>query len=249
LTQKIDKNFYDTLKILNSSKNIYYCCTQGTMLGLLRDGDLLPWDTDIDIIISTNKIGYEELINLMKSNGFKGGFNRKFRPGLPVMKFYRSGGRVVEFITYLKNSKDEYCLEWFECEIPQIYENLKLYQKFIYKFLKIIGRTPYQEVQVGLKPCLYVENKFKRVLCCALKNFFLSINSINIWLRKLVNLDSLIGYYSKNLNPLKTRIINYYGVDCLIPEESEKVCDDFFGSDWHIAKKSSHYTEYLKKNS
>lgn len=248
MTQKIDKNFYDTLKILNSSRNIYYCCTQGTMLGLLRDGELLPWDKDIDIIISTKKSGYEELINLMKSKGFKGGFHRRFRPGLPVMKFYRSGGRVIEFNVYVKNSKDEFCLEWFECEIPQIYEKLKLYQKFIYKFLKVIGRVPYQEAQLGLKSCLYVENRFKKLLCYALKNFFFSINSINIKLRELAHLDSLIGYYSKNLDPLKTRIIDYYGIKCLIPEESEKVCDDFYGSNWHMARKSLHYTDYLKKN-
>ena len=249
LTKKIDKNFYDTLNILNNLKNINYCCTQGTMLGLFRDGELLPWDGDIDIIILSQKNGYEELINSMKAKGFIGGLHRRFRPNLPVIKFYRKGGRRVEFNSYIKNSKNQYCLEHYECEIPEVYKKLRLYQKFINKILKIIGRIPFQELQLGLKPCLFIENKFKKILCYLLRYFIPNINLINIWLRKFSHLDNLIGYYSSNLDPMKTRIIKYHGLDCLIPHETEKVCTDLYGSNWYEPKKSSHYTDYFKTNS
>ena len=67
MEQKIDKNFYDTLKVLNNS-NIYYCCANGTMLGLFRDGNLLPWDKDIDIVILAKPAEYSNLIKSMKPN-------------------------------------------------------------------------------------------------------------------------------------------------------------------------------------
>lgn len=218
------------------------------MLGLLRNGELLPWDRDIDIVILTKTNGYKELMNLMKAKGFQGGFHRKFRPGLPVFKFYRTGGRTIEFNIYIKNLKGEYCLEWYECEILEIYKKLKLYQKFIYKLLKIIGRIPIQEVQLGLQPCLYVDNKLKKIICHTLKNFFSSIYSISLWLRKFATLDNLVGYYSVNLDPKKSRIIQYHGLDCLIPEKSEKVCADFYGPDWRKARKSLNYSYFFKKN-
>ena len=67
--QNVDKNFYDTLKILNASK-INYCCTNGTMLGLQRDGDLIPWDRDIDIMINAKSFELSNLIRSMKKKGF-----------------------------------------------------------------------------------------------------------------------------------------------------------------------------------
>ena len=245
MIKKIDKNFYDTLKILNNM-NISYCCANGTMLGLLRDGDLIPWDKDVDISIFAKPAEYSNLIKLMNTNGFIGSFHRKIRPGLPELKFHREGGRKIEFSTPVKNSKGEYCLEWYECEIPNIYKKLKLYQKLVYKFLKFIGRTPFQETQLGIKPCSHVDNKIKKIICFFLKNFFPVIHFINIWLRKLTKLDVLVGYYTKNLDPKKTRTTNYCGIDCKIPDQSEKICADLYGSDWEKPKRITHYTDFLK---
>jgi len=245
MEQKIDKNFYDTLKVLNNS-NIYYCCANGTMLGLFRDGNLIPWDKDIDIMILAKPAEYSSLIKSMKTQGFSGSFHRKIRPGLPVLKFHRAGGRKVEFSTPVKNSKGEYCLEWYECEIPDIYKKLKIHQKLTYKFLKILGRTPLQETQLGITPCLHVDGKLKKTICFFLKIFFPVIHFINIWLRKLTKLDSLIGYYTKNQDPKKTKIINYYGVNCSIPAQPEKACVDLYGSNWKTPRDMSHYTDFLK---
>ena len=41
-----------------------------------------------------------------------------------------------------------------------------------FKHLKIIGRIPFEETQVGMKPCIYVEGRIKRVMCHFLKFFF-----------------------------------------------------------------------------
>ena len=243
--QNIDKNFYDTLKILNVNE-INYCCTNGTMLGLQRDGDLIPWDRDIDIMINAKSFELSNLIRSMKKKGFTGGFHRKIRPGFPVIKFHRTGGRVIEFNIPTKNSKDEFCLEWYECEIPDIYKKLNIIQKLTFKFLKLIGRIPLQETQVGIQPCMHIDDNYKKIACVFLKNFFPIISFLDKCIRKITKLDFLVGYYSKNLDPKKTKNFDYYGINCLIPIESEKACTDLYGSNWNKPIRNKHYTDFFK---
>ena len=44
------KHLRDTDDIL-TSEGVDYCLMFGTLLGLLRHGDFIPWDDDLDIII------------------------------------------------------------------------------------------------------------------------------------------------------------------------------------------------------
>lgn len=46
------KKCYETLKKFNAlmhKKNIFYYLSEGTALGIYRDGDLITWDDDIDV--------------------------------------------------------------------------------------------------------------------------------------------------------------------------------------------------------
>ena len=49
---KTDPNFILTIKIFNSLRINYWVC-QGTLLGIIRDQSLIPWDPDIDLAILT----------------------------------------------------------------------------------------------------------------------------------------------------------------------------------------------------
>jgi phosphorylcholine metabolism protein LicD len=48
-----DKNFKLTIEILKKNRINYWIC-HGTLLGIIRDDQLLPWDNDIDIGILEN---------------------------------------------------------------------------------------------------------------------------------------------------------------------------------------------------
>ena len=46
----LDSNFVETINLLNENKISYWVC-HGTLLGLIRDGNLIPWDHDIDLAV------------------------------------------------------------------------------------------------------------------------------------------------------------------------------------------------------
>ena len=52
--QKIDKNLKSLIDILTENKINYWIC-HGTLLGIIRDNQLIPWDHDIDIGVIENK--------------------------------------------------------------------------------------------------------------------------------------------------------------------------------------------------
>ena len=67
--KKVDQNFEEVIKLLNSNKIKYWIC-HGTLLGIIRDNELIPWDHDIDIAVWYDKSLKEKFINLMKENTF-----------------------------------------------------------------------------------------------------------------------------------------------------------------------------------
>ena len=67
--EKVDLNFYEIIKILNKFKIKYWIC-QGTLLGIIRDNQLIPWDPDIDIAIWSGSISKEKIKEIMLSNNF-----------------------------------------------------------------------------------------------------------------------------------------------------------------------------------
>ena len=64
-----DQNFLETIDILNKNNVKYWIC-HGTLLGLIRDKQLIPWDHDIDIAVWSETISREKIKKIMLSNNF-----------------------------------------------------------------------------------------------------------------------------------------------------------------------------------
>ncbi len=52
--EKVDQNFEEVIRLLNVNKIEYWIC-HGTLLGIIRDNELIPWDHDIDIAVWQDK--------------------------------------------------------------------------------------------------------------------------------------------------------------------------------------------------
>ncbi len=110
----IDSNFIETIEILNKNKVGYWIC-HGTLLGLIRDESLIPWDHDIDIAVWADDISKELIIDIMtkheyvlKSDGKNGGIDYDY------LIFTKSGAREVDFNFYhtSQDMKTAYS-EWY----------------------------------------------------------------------------------------------------------------------------------------
>ena len=101
---KRDKNFIDTINILNNSLKNYWVC-HGTLLGIIRDRKLIPWDTDIDIGVWKNDFKKNLLIEKFKKKGFQ--TKIKFYRDENIITFIRYGGREIDINIYetTKNNK------------------------------------------------------------------------------------------------------------------------------------------------
>ena len=67
--KKIDKNFVTIIKLLNTN-NIHYWLCHGTLLGIIRDKKLIPWDHDIDVAVWKDNNLKKKFEFLMKKKKF-----------------------------------------------------------------------------------------------------------------------------------------------------------------------------------
>ena len=99
-----DQNFLETIDILNQNNVKYWIC-HGTLLGLIRDKQLIPWDHDIDIAVWSGTISREKIKRIMLSNNFL--LKDKYVEDASLT-FEKKGGRLVDInfyqVTTLKNN-------------------------------------------------------------------------------------------------------------------------------------------------
>lgn len=106
----LDPNFIETIGLLNRHDVPYWVC-HGTLLGLIRDGRLIPWDHDIDIAVWADSVSKSSAIELMTSHGY---ILKSDGADYDFLQFTKNGGREVDFNFY-RFSKDMNTAysEWF----------------------------------------------------------------------------------------------------------------------------------------
>ena len=81
----------DIFQVAKSNK-FPLICAYGTLLGIVRDNQLLPWDDDMDfIILDDGNFSWDEFNNCMKANGFW------------IYRKYEQDNKIVEMSYKKKN--------------------------------------------------------------------------------------------------------------------------------------------------
>jgi hypothetical protein len=62
-----DETFQQVVKILNDNNINYWLC-HGTLLGIIRENRLLPWDHDIDFAIWDDEYSKADILKLFSNN-------------------------------------------------------------------------------------------------------------------------------------------------------------------------------------
>ena len=118
-SKKIDQNFEILINTLSENRINYWIC-HGTLLGIIRDKKLIPWDHDIDIGILENENDRKIIPIILKKEGFKE-IKKTFLDNDGMMKFTRDGGREVDINFYkIDRQKNIAFVKWY---IPKKFFN------------------------------------------------------------------------------------------------------------------------------
>lgn len=204
----LDINFVSVIEALNQKKIQYWVC-HGTLLGLIRDGGLIPWDHDIDIAIWYDSISKVKIIQLMNEYGFT---LKSDGADYDFLSFTRNGGREVDFNLYRVSVDSGLAYsEWF---IPRS------------QITRILGMLANSELYEGkfkyaIKSTAILSPFFK-----ALVDFF---KSKNIFYRSA-------GYTTPTYLLKEFKLINCSGLIIRVPLLCEKVIAYVYGEDWRVPK-------------
>ena len=212
-----DQNFLETIDILNQNNVKYWIC-HGTLLGLIRDKQLIPWDHDIDIAVWSGTISREKIKKIMLSNNFL--LKDKYVEDASLT-FEKEGGKKVDInfyqMTTLKNNKRKIAYasynvpKNFFCRLIDALSNAKKYEgkfKYLINFFSIF------------------EFFFKK-----LKNFLISK-------KNFYHLAS----YTQPLELLKEfKDIVFYDINLTVPKKSEEYLRYVYGENWKIPKRKFNW--------
>lgn len=204
--KKIDKNLITLINILKEHKINYWIC-HGTLLGIIRDKKLIPWDHDIDIGVIENKTNRMTLPVMLKKKGFKE-VKKTFLKNDGMMKFVKNGGREIDINFYQidKNRKTVF-VKWyipknFLMRVIDALSFAKTYRGNSYKLINMLGFSE--------RFFLYI----KKVL--VLSGFFYSY----------------AGYSHHQNYAFKIKKYNFCGLKVFVPSDFNKYLRDLYGVNW-----------------
>ncbi len=216
--KKIDLNFVEAIKILNNNKIKYWIC-QGTLLGIIRDNQLIPWDHDIDIAVWSGSVQKENIIKIMQENNFR--LREKYLVKDDLLTFIKKGGKEVDINFYEKTIEKNINkkIAFANWHVPKNY------------FCKLIE---------ALSMAKSYHGKFKYLI----RSFYLFDNifyKLKIFLIKEGKFYKPAGY-TQPLELLEEfKDIIFHGIIITVPKKSEEYLNYVYGDDWRIPKKKYHW--------
>ena len=217
-SQKVDKNLKILIDLFNKHKINYWIC-HGTLLGIIRDKKLIPWDHDIDIGVLENEISRKIIPIILKKEGFKE-IKKTFLNDDGMMKFTRNGGREVD-INFYKIDKEKkiafvkwYIPKNFLMKIVDVLSFAKNYKGRLYKIINMLSFT---------------------------EKFFL-------WLKKIFVKKGIFyshaGYSHKIDYTMKLKKHNFSGLNVFIPINFEEYLEDIYGINWRTPIRNYNWVKH-----
>lgn len=210
-----DKNLITIIKILQEH-NLKYWIGQGTLLGIIREGNLIEWDHDIDICMWPEEIEKKKIVNILKENNFTYRDDLTFGEKYDQLSFDKIGGRRVDINFYqkmkLKNNKIIACNKYGfpRNKLMSLIDAISLIESYDGKYKSIIKKLKFlKKVSITLK-----------VLLIKFKLFY-----------------KTAGYMQPIELLQNFKEVNFYGLKLRIPNLPEEYLRHVYGDDWRIPQK------------
>lgn len=209
-----DSNFVETIRLLNANQVKYWVC-HGTLLGLTRDGALIPWDHDIDIAAWPEDLPKQSLIELMSGAGYK----------------LKSDGADYDFVAFVKGDGREVDFNFYRraAGSPLAYSEWYIPRSRVSTLLEIIAeRRPGRGRWRWLIDRLFVFSPLARLLVRGLKVTGLLYRSA--------------GYTTPAALLDEFEFVHVAGLDVRMPRSREEILGFLYGSNWRVPKRSYDWT-------
>ena len=217
-SKKIDQNFKALIEILNENKINYWVC-HGTLLGIIRDNQLIRWDHDIDIGVIESKIYRKILPAIFKKKGFRE-VKKTFLKNDGMLKFIKDGGREIDINFYKINMRTKKAFaKWniprnLFMRIIDVLSFAKNYKGRLYKLINLLGFT---------------------------ENFFL-------YLKKILVINnffySYAGYSHHKKYILKLKKYYFLGLEIYVPNDYNKYLEAIYGKKWKTPVKKYNWIKH-----
>ena len=225
--KKIDNNLVLVANIFYGHKIDYWFC-HGTLLGIIRDKNLIEWDPDIDVAVWEESTSRKKLTKIMTTNNFKLETD-SFFSGDNLLSFSKEGGRKVDVHFYKK-----------------MHHKING-QHMAVVYMSYLPKNIFFKILDALSVARTYRGKFKSFVKIfgIFQSFFLFVKTKLI--KKNIFYKSA-GYCEpmELLNEFKE--IEFFNSKVIIPSKSEEYLEYIYGQDWKTPKKDFYYAEE-KKNS
>jgi hypothetical protein len=209
----MDLNFYSAIQELNKNKVFYWVC-HGSLLGLARNGELIPWDHDIDIAVWEGEYTEEYIINIFELIGFK--FQKDHPEG--SLNFTRSGGRSVD-VNFYKNCETASNLVCVLHRIPNS------------KMASLLDKVAHGKEYKGQHKIIYSLAKFFKFILLPL---YLILDRLGV-------LYTTKGYSTHKDLLIDFIYFDYFGVNCKVPKNFKSINSFIYGEKWRIPNKKYNW--------
>tara|TARA_Y100000389_G_scaffold205018_1_gene262030 strand:+ start:5228 stop:5908 length:681 start_codon:yes stop_codon:yes gene_type:complete len=206
---KIDPNLIDAVIILNNLDQNYWIC-HGTLLGIIRDKNLMTWDNDIDLGLWKNNLKKNLIFKCFKEKKFR--IKKKFFNNDNIITFKRFGGRDVDLNIYETTHDKKYAFQ-------RHYAHSNILMKLIY-VLSVSGTYKGKHHQI-INKFKFSKNFFTKLKDFLIRNnFFYKQAGFKTSAKLFINIKK---YYFKGLivnipSNYKEYFIQIYGPTWIKPQ-------------------------------
>jgi hypothetical protein len=228
-----DNVFKDVCAILRDNKIKFWVC-HGTLLGIIRENRLLPWDHDIDFAVWEHQTDKSHIIDIMRTHGYQ---QEIIIEDMDCLHFMGADKKID--ISFYKIANNTASIKWAIGPTGTFGKLLVLISKNLTR--KTNSFSIDSGTTRGLLYFMIRKFSFRGLLYFMIRKFSLLLGLLlshkfkNVVIKKAMERMTYTGY-SYPMDIMKLKYIDYAGIKIPVPADSEACLQHTYGKDWKTPK-------------